>query len=482
VANEVGKILVIDDEQDVCDIISASLSEQGHEVVTFGDAEQGLQALFDSEFHLAFVDINLPGMSGFDLLDRYTESAGDTAIVIITARSTVANAIEATRRGAYDYITKPFDLDTLSLLSRQVLERHALQKKLGNLKEKARSEYQPGVEIVGQSPAMQELYKLIGRVAGSPATALILGESGSGKELIAQALHAYSDRWEGPFVAVNCSAIPADLLESEMFGHERGAFTGATDRRIGKFEQAGTGTLFLDEIADMPMPLQAKLLRVLQEREFSRVGGHTLIPAECRIIAATNRNLEKAVADGQFREDLYFRLKVVVLDIPSLRDRREDIPLLVDYFLDRINANHKFQIKGVAPDALSLLASRNWAGNVRELENVLIRAAALAPNRLLTAIDFSDDPQGRGASLRQDAPLDEAVAVKVREYIKSFGESVPRDLHTKVLELVERPLIEAVLERTGGNQLRAAEILGINRNTLRKKITDLDISLTKERG
>jgi two-component system nitrogen regulation response regulator GlnG len=482
VANQTGRILVVDDEQDVRNVISASLSEDGHEVVTFGDAEQGLQALLDSEFHLAFVDINLPGMSGFDLLDRYAESAGDTAIVIITGRATVANAIEATRRGAYDYVTKPFDLDTLTLLSRQVIERHALQKKLGDLKEKVRSEFQPGVEIVGQSPAMQDIYKRIGRVAGSPATVLILGESGSGKELIAQALHAYSDRWEGPFVAVNCSAIPADLLESEMFGHERGAFTGATDRRIGKFEQAGDGTLFLDEIADMPLPLQAKLLRVLQEREFSRVGGHSLLPAECRIIAATNRNLEKEVADGNFREDLYFRLKVVVLDIPPLRDRREDIPLLVDYFLQRINENHKFQVKGVAPDALSMLASRNWAGNVRELENVLIRAAALAPNRLLTAADFAVDPQGPGASLREDAPLDEAVAVKVREYIKSFGEAVPRDLHTRVLELVERPLIEAVLERTGGNQLRAAEILGINRNTLRKKITDLEIAMPKDRS
>jgi two-component system nitrogen regulation response regulator GlnG len=240
--------------------------------------------------------------------------------------------------------------------------------------------------------------------------------------------------------------------------------------------------LFLDEIADMPLPLQSKLLRVLQEREFSRVGGRELLPADCRIVAATNRVMEKEVAAGRFREDLYFRLRVVVIHVPPLRDRREDIPLLVDFFLERINRQHKFQVKGVTPGALAKLAEHSWPGNVRELENVLIRAAALAPNRLLTSDDIMLGERSREPALGGDASLDDVVASKVRAYLRSLGEVTPRDLYAKVLEIVERPLIEAVLERTGGNQLRAAEILGINRNTLRKKITELDIRLTKERA
>ena len=478
----IARILVVDDEADVRDIIAAALAEDGHDVVTVGSAEQGLERLNNETFQLAFVDINLPGMSGFDLLDRYRRTGGETAIVIVTGRSTVANAIESTRRGAYDYVTKPFDLDALRLLTRQAIERQALLGKLGSLRERVRSEYKPGAEIVGQSTPMQEIYKLIGRVAGSMATVLIQGESGSGKELIARALHAYSERWEGPFVAVNCSAIPGELLESEMFGHERGAFTGATERRIGKFEQAAGGTLFLDEIADMPLPLQAKLLRVLQEREFSRVGGHALISADCRIIAATNRVVEKEVTAGRFREDLFFRLKVVVVDVPPLRERREDISLLVDFFIDRINRNHRFQVRGVAPDALARLAEYSWPGNVRELENVLVRAAAIAPNRLLTADDIELAETPRTTIVDRDASLDDVVAAKVRDYLKSLGEVTPRDLYSKIIETVERPLIEAVLERTGGNQLRAAEILGINRNTLRKKMTELDVRTPKEKA
>jgi len=474
-----GKILVLDDERDVRLIIRSALEEDGHEVVECETAESALDQLAAGRFDAAFVDINLPGMSGFDLLERYAETGGETAVIIVTGRATVANAIESTRRGAYDYVTKPFDLDALRLLAKQIVERQSIQRKLGKMRERVRSEFKPGAEIVGQSAAMQDIYKLIGRVAGSSATVLIQGESGCGKELIARALHAYSDRWQGPFVAVNCSAIPGDLLESEMFGHERGAFTGATERRIGKFEQAAGGTLLLDEIPDMPLPLQAKLLRVLQEREFSRVGGHALIPADCRIIAATNQDLEKATAAGRFREDLYFRLKVVVVNVPPLRNRREDIPLLVDFFIERINRTHKFQVKGVSPDALSLLASHAWPGNVRELENVLVRAAALAPNRLLTADDIPFGATAGDGELLSDAPLDEVVASKVREYLREFGEVAPRNLHARIIQVVEKPLIEAVLERTAGNQLRAAEILGINRNTLRKKITELEIRLPK---
>ncbi|MFQ5478917.1 MAG: sigma-54-dependent transcriptional regulator [Candidatus Binatia bacterium] len=472
-----GKVLVVDDEQDVRRIVADALSMDGHEVTTAADGEAGFELLSAGAFDLAFVDINLPGLTGFEVLKKCTEAGIETPIIIFTGRVTVANAIEATRQGAYDYLTKPFDIDALRIQARNVMERNSLYADIGRLRARARAEFEPGVQMVGQSRAMQEIYKTIGRVAKTTALVLVQGESGTGKEMIAQAIHAYSDNWQGPFVAVNCSAIPADLLESEMFGHERGAFTGATERRLGKFEQAAGGTLLLDEIADMPMALQSKLLRVLQEREFSRVGGHTVIPTNCRIIAATNQVLEKEVEAGSFRQDLYFRLKVVVVQVPALRDRTDDIPSLVEYFVQKINRDHKFKVKGVAPEALSLLLSHAWPGNVRELENVLIRAAALAPNRVLTAGDLPFSAGYGGERIRDSMSFDEVVGVKLREFIDGHGEVAPRDLYARVIELIEKPLLEEVLGRAGGNQLRAAEILGINRNTLRKKITELGIDL-----
>ncbi len=478
-ARDVGKILVVDDEADVRRVIADALEDDGHQVVVCDDAERALELLAAGRYDLALVDINLPGMSGFELLDHYGAGSADTAIVIMTGRATVANAIEATRRGAYDYVTKPFDLDAIRLLAHQVLERSRMQATLGDLRDQVRASYEPGVEIVGQSAVMQDLYKLIGRVAASTTTVLIQGESGTGKELIARALHAYSDRWQAPFVAVNCSAIPADLLESEMFGHERGAFTGATELHCGKFEQATSGTLFLDEISDMPLALQAKLLRVLQEREFSRVGGRELLPVNCRIIAASNKKMEKEVQAGRFREDLYFRLQVVVVNLPPLRERRDDIPILVDHFLSKINAQHKFDVRGIAPETLALLAERPWPGNVRELENVLIRAAALSPQRVLTAADLQFDSDRVAQRLTDDAPLDDFVRARVKGYLDSFGEAPARNVYERVIRTVERVLIATVLERTGGNQLRAAEILGINRNTLRKKLTELQIPVPR---
>ena len=478
-----GRVLVVDDEDDVRRIISDSLSSAGHSVESAADAESALELLHDEVFDLAFIDINLPGMSGFDLLERYHQGDGDTAIVIITGRTTVANAIEATRRGAYDYVTKPFDLQDLVSLTERVIERQQICRQLGSLRERTRAGFKPGVEIVGNSPAMQELYKLIGRVASSPATVLVEGESGTGKELVAKALHAYSERWQGPFVGVNCSAIPTELLESEMFGHEKGAFTGAGERRIGKFEQANGGTLFLDEVCDMPAELQAKLLRILQEKEFSRVGGSETLKADCRVLAATNKNMEEEVATGRFREDLYFRLKVLIITIPPLRDRPEDIPSLVDFFIEKINATHKFRVNGVSPDALSRLLAHSWPGNVRELENSLLRAAALAPRRLLTADDISLEGDARTHGPTDNRPLEEVMSVKVREYLRGLGDNIPiHDLHERLLSVVERPLIEAVLERAEGNQLKAAAMLGINRNTLRKKITELAIEIPKRRS
>jgi two-component system nitrogen regulation response regulator GlnG len=479
-----GRILVIDDEPDVRRVLADLLTDEGYLVETADDGDAGVEQLVSGLYDLAFVDINLPGRTGFELLDAATDQSISTDIVLITGKATVANAVEATRRGAYDYVTKPFDLDTIVDLATRIMEGRRLSPAT---REGAGDDAGPttGPEIIGRSASMQEIYKIIGRMAGSNATVFIQGESGTGKEVIAQAIHGFSERAGGPFVAVNCSAIPADLLEREMFGHEKGAFTGATERRLGKFEQAHGGTLFLDEIGDMPPGLQAKLLRVLQEREFTRVGGRELLPADCRIVAATNRSIEAEVEAGRFREDLYFRLKVVVIDLPPLRERREDIPLLVNHFIRRMNARERLNVKGVAPTAMALLAAHSWPGNVRELENVLLRAASLAPNRVLVPEDLPLGRRAGGSDVDSQAaqlPMADLVAAKVRQHLHELGEAGVRDLHAKFIAMIEKPLFESVLEGTGGNQLRAAEVLGINRNTLRKKITDYGIELSKGRS
>jgi two-component system nitrogen regulation response regulator GlnG len=475
-----GIALVVDDEADVRRVLGDMLAVAGCEVRTAGDARSALELIDQGGIDVAFVDINLGRESGFDVLGSVRRRGIATDVVVITGKKSVANAIEATRSGAYDYVTKPFDLDHIVALTQRILESRAAARAIPESKPAAESTAQ--AEIVGQSPAMQEVYKIIGRMASSPTTVLIQGESGTGKEVVARTIHGYSSRSDGPFIAVNCSAIPADLLESEMFGHERGAFTGATERRIGKFEQAKGGTLFLDEIGDMPLALQAKLLRVLQEREFSRVGGHELIPAECRVLAATNRGLEAEVEAGRFREDLYFRLKVVVIDLPPLRERRQDIPDLVRHFLDRINARERFKVKGVSKEAMDLLVEQYWKGNIRELENVLLRAAALAPDRVLGPADLPLRPRTNAPILDTTLPLSDILGAKIREMLASYGSADPHDLHSRVVQMVEKPLFEAVLESTGGNQLKAADILGINRNTLRKKITDYGISLSRTKS
>jgi two-component system nitrogen regulation response regulator GlnG len=325
---------------------------------------------------------------------------------------------------------------------------------------------------------MQEVYKVIGRVAPTDATVLVQGETGTGKELVAKAIHYHSAR-NGPFVALNCSAIPNELLESELFGYERGAFTGAVERRIGKFESAASGTLFLDEIADMPLALQAKLLRVLQEREFTRVGGRDAIRADVRIIAASNQDLEGAVRTGRFREDLFFRLNVVRIQVPPLRERRGDIPELIEFFIDKVNRELGTTIVGVSEDARDLLLRHGWPGNVRELENAILRASVLARGgRMLVRDDFdlAGQPDREPA---ETLPLEEAVRRRLAELLHAAPGDTPADLHALLIGAVERPLIEMVLERAGGNQVKAAEMLGINRNTLRKKITDLGIEVRR---
>jgi two-component system, NtrC family, nitrogen regulation response regulator GlnG len=341
--------------------------------------------------------------------------------------------------------------------------------------------FEPGVNIIGTSSTMQKVYKTIGQVVDTHATILIQGESGTGKELVAKTIHYNSPRWNQPFLAINCAAIPRDLLESELFGHERGAFTGALDRRIGKFELAEGGTLFLDEVGDIPLELQTKLLRVLQDHEYSRIGGRDVLKADVRILAATNQDLEKAVKDKRFREDLYFRLKVIPIYLPPLRERRGDMPLLISYFIDKINREMGIQISGVSPEAQKLLEEHTWPGNVRELENTLIRAAVLSSGPILFPKDFTLQNKPAAANLEIDQlSLEEIIRHKLEDYFRRTGDVDLDNLYSLVIERIERPLIELTLKKTRGNQIRAAQILGINRNTLRKKIVDLRIEIKKE--
>jgi two-component system nitrogen regulation response regulator GlnG len=471
--------VIAEDEESIRFVLTRALEGRGYYVRAFAEGLPALAGLRAGSFDLAIVDIRLPDISGLDLLSRARDESLDVPFLVMTAESTMQNAIEAMKRGAFDYLTKPFDIEEVQLLVERALGVRRLSRMVENLKDEMRPQFTPGSGLVGKSPAMQEIYKTIGRVAESDASVLLQGESGTGKELIARALHFHSGR-SGPFVAINCSAIPRDLLESELFGHERGAFTGAVERTLGKFEIANEGTLFLDEISELPLDLQAKLLRVLQEREFMRVGGREPIRSNARIISAANRDLAELVRKGRFREDLFFRLNVVPISIPPLRSRRSDIPELVRFFIQKINRDMKANIHGLAPDAERLLVEHSWPGNVRELENALIRACVLAGGRTLTATDFHfSGDSGVPPTTAGDAALDELVRRKLRDALPAEAEALPKDLHAMALSWVERPLIEFVLEKTGGNQLRAAEILGINRNTLRKKITTLGVSIKK---
>jgi len=469
-----GSILVADDEESIRFVLERTCTQHGHAVTSVASGTEALAALRAGRFDVALIDVKMPDLSGLDVVSRARADGIETLFVVITAQNTMANAIEATKRGAYDYLTKPFDLDQVALLVGRAMELRRITRDL----ERVRGELSQHYELViGGTPAMQEVYKVIGRVAPTDATVLIEGETGTGKELVAKTIHYHSSR-NGPFVAINCSAIPTELLESELFGYERGAFTGAVERRIGKFEAAAGGTLFLDEIADMPLGLQAKLLRVLQEREFTRIGGRDAIRADVRIIAATNQHLEDAVRQGRFREDLFFRLNVVRITVPPLRERRGDIPELIDFFLDKVNRERGTGIVGVSPEARALLTRHSWPGNVRELENALVRAAVLAGARTLVPDDFALAGQPRTAAA-EVLPLEEAVRRYLAERLAADASATVGDLYATLIAAVERPLIEVVLERAGGNQVKAAEMLGINRNTLRKKITDLRIEIRR---
>src|SRR5918994_944102 len=476
-----GKILVAEDEESLRFVLKKALEEEGYWVQTAVDGSGARQSLSDCNFDVALLDIKLPDVDGLTVLKDSKDDGIDTAMIIMTAQNTMRNAIGAMKSGAFDYITKPFDLDEVLVLVKRAVDSRKLTRDFRELKEEVKKRFEPGVNIIGTSTSMQRVYKIIGQVVDTQATILIQGESGTGKELVAKTIHYNSPRWNQPFIAINCAAIPRDLLESELFGHEKGAFTGALDRRIGKFELAQGGTLFLDEVGDIPLELQTKLLRVLQDREYSRIGGREVLQADVRILAATNQDLDKSGHDKRFREDLFFRLKVIPIYLPPLRDRRGDLPLLISYFIEKINREMGIQISGISPEAQKRLEEHPWPGNVRELKNTLIRAAVLSSGPILFPKDFTLQNKPATSTLEVDQlSLEEIIRHKLEDYFRRMEGVDVDNLYSLVIERVERPLIELTLKKTKGNQIRAAQILGINRNTLRKKITDLRIELKKE--
>jgi nitrogen regulation protein NR(I) len=470
-----NKLLLIDDEEDVLYSFRRIFDSPEIELTTASSGEEGLKLIPKLRPDLVLMDIRMGGISGLETLRRIRQMDTKLLVILMTAYGTTQTTIEAMKLGAYDYLTKPFDVPKLKEIVTNALKAARDMKQVVSYQPLLESEdYELG--FVGGAPSMQQVFKLIGQLAASDATALITGESGTGKELAARAIYHHSNRSAQPFLAVNCAAIPEQLLESELFGHERGAFTGATNQRLGKFEQCHKGTLFLDEIGDMTPATQTKILRVLQSGTFERVGGNQPIKVDVRIIAATNKPLEQAVAARQFREDLFYRLNVVRIHIPPLRDRREDIPLLVNYFLKKIAHDQQRKPKSIASAAIRALEKYHWPGNVRELENVIRRAHVIAKSEAILPADLPTEITGQGSG---GAPVSAApgggATSDAAALARQLFQIAKRDPKLKVLPAVERELIIEALKDTGNNQVQAARLLGITRATLRKRIEKFGI-------
>jgi DNA-binding NtrC family response regulator len=448
-----SRILVVDDEELARESLAALLVREGYEVITAGDGEKAERIVCDQPVDIVLLDLRLPGMDGLKLLRLLRIRPAAPSVVLMTAYGTSETAIEAMKQGAFDYITKPIRFDGLVAIIRRAVEYRRLCAEMQAMRD-SRAEIVAVAGIAGNSPVMQEVYKMIGRVAPSGTTVLIRGESGTGKELVAEAIHAHSKRSSGPLVKVNCAAIPEPLLESELFGYEKGAFTDARQRHIGRFEQASGGTLFLDEIGELSPAIQAKLLRVLQDFKLERLGGNETIAADVRILTATGRDLESLVRSGRFREDLYYRLNVVSIALPPLRQRRQDIPELVEHLLRKHEARQGEMSPGLSRDALALLLNYDWPGNVRQLENVLQRALVLARGRPITADLIQLESPADSQAAAGQARLDPA---------RGFKETVAE---------VERDLIVRALRAAGGNRSRAAAMLRIQRRLLYAKIQE----------
>ncbi len=466
------EVLVIDDTESIRDLLSEFLKEHGFEVSGAADGQTGLDLLKQQRFDLFFVDLVMPGMGGIDLLREARDLGIQTPAIVITGFGTIQTAVEAMRLGAYDYITKPFILEELLMTVNRALDYYKLQRENASLKRQLKDKYNFR-RMIGNSLPMQKLYRIIEKVADTDSTVLISGESGTGKELVARTIHFNSSRANGHFVPINCAAIPRDLIESELFGHERGAFTGATNMRIGRFELANGGTIFLDEIGELPPALQVKLLRVLQEREFERVGGTRTIKVDVRILAATNRDLGKATRDGVFREDLYYRLNVIPLRIPPLREREDDIPVLLDHFMAEFCRKRKKTPLRISAEAAEILKGYPWPGNVRELENAIERMVILNDRGTITIDDLPDHVRKDALAPARQAPAIGAEAPGLPVSLQWTPSGI--DLNG-VLDELERALILQALDKSGGVKNKAAALLGLNRTTLIEKIKKKGLS------
>ncbi|MBI5514399.1 MAG: sigma-54-dependent Fis family transcriptional regulator [Deltaproteobacteria bacterium] len=459
-------VLVVDDDRSIRRSLEKFLRDLGYEVSTAEDGEQGLAAIQAGDKDLVLLDLGLPRLDGLEVLDRLQGTEPRPPVVVITARDDMKSTVTAIQRGAWDYLVKPLDIERLKMTVRRALESRELARRLDSLVETLARDFQVD-DIVGRTPAMREVFMTIGRVSTANTTVLLTGESGTGKELVARAIHYASSGRDGPFVAVNCTAFPRDLLESELFGHVRGAFTGAVADKLGRFGLAGAGTLFLDEIGELPVDLQAKLLRVVQERTFERVGDTRPQQLRARIVTATHRDLAQMVKDGTFREDLYYRLRVVELRLPPLRERREDIPALVDHLLAKITRDLHKRIRYVARDAMELLVSYSWPGNVRELENALTRAVVLTKGEVLelAALPIAEDDE-------PEAPTEDVETDVVEPGVPGSLSAQELSRQYPPLREIERRHVAAVLAATGWNKRRTCAVLGITRPTLDRKIRD----------
>jgi len=457
-----AKILVIDDDRSICETLDLYLTEEGYEVFTASTGTEGLNRYVEHSPDVIVLDIRLPDVDGFAVLDDLREEDENVKVIMITAHHDMESTINAMKSGAFDYIHKPINVDELEMAIQKAVKCLEMEKKIDGLLMEPSRHFKVG-DIIGSTKEMLEIFKTIGIVSQSRTTVLIQGESGTGKELIAKVIHHNTSRDE-PYIAVNCSAIVETLLESELFGHEKGSFTGAVARKLGKFELARYGTVFLDEISEMSLNLQAKLLRILQEMEFERVGGKDRIRVHARIIAATNKDLKGLVREGRFRDDLFYRLNIVAITLPPLRERKEDIPLLVDYLLAKINIDLHKRIAGISDEMMGIFQRYSWPGNVREMENLLVRAAVVAKGQILAKSDFPELPEGAGPGMAQEGG----------ELLRVGNGRPP------TLDDIEEQYIRKVIRESGKNKGEICEILGISRPTFERKLEKYGIVFEKE--
>ena len=468
-------VLVIDDDETVREVLKIFLQAKGFEVTTAQDGQTGLDRFREEKFDAVLSDLVMPGVNGIEVLKGIIEQNTNTPVIMITAYGSVQTAVEAMKMGAFDYITKPFVLDELHIILERAIGVSRLHKENLMLKMQLKKKYN-FKGLIGDSPQMQKVYEMIEKIADTDSTVMITGESGTGKELVAKTIHFNSSRSQGPFVPLNCAAIPKDLLESELFGHERGAFTGALSTRIGRFELAHNGTLFLDEIGELDPSLQVKLLRVLQEREFERVGGVKTIKVDVRILAATNKDLEKATKEGRFREDLFYRLNVIPLHLPPMRKRTEDIPLLIEHFVHEFSRKRKREPLKFPQEVMDCLMKYKWPGNVRELENLIERLTILSSGNVVAISDLPEKIHQFTRPEIEDSARSPEISEHQEEYaaLPAYG----LDLNTYVNN-IERNLILKALEKTGGVRSKAAGLLGLNRTTLIEKMKKMGIEMQR---